>query len=93
MFTLVFRIPLKAWTPVVELFWWQALLTEKLITGWSRWSLGLLWLVLYTLAAIGSCLLLEGAHRKPARAWMRALSASLVFQALILLLAFRIAPE
>ena len=59
MFALAIRVPVTAWAPVVELFWWEALLTEKLFGQASRWIAGLIWLIVYTLAAISSCVLWE----------------------------------
>jgi len=93
MFTLAIRVPFVGWAPVFELFWWQALLSEKLISGWSRWTMGFLWLCLYTLAAVVSCMLLERSRIWSGRVWVRAVGSSILFEASILLVAFKVAPE
>lgn len=93
MLVLAIRIPIAAWTPLVELFWWQALLSDKMIGGWPRWVTGLLWLVVYTLFAAIACVLWERVRQGRGRVWLRALASSILFQTLILLLAFKLAPE
>ena len=94
MVVLTVRVALPTWRPVVELFWWQALLVEKMLPAAPAWVARGLWLLVYLTIGVALWFLME--RRRPRgqqHRWRRALLASLAVQGVLVSLAMVIAPE
>ena len=92
--TLAVRIVAPLWHFVVELFWWQALLVEKIFGPMPRTATCALWLVLY-LALAAACWWIVDARRRlsTGHVWRRAMLSSVLVQVLLLGIAMLVAPE
>ena len=94
MFTLTVRIPTRIWYPVLELFWGQALLIEKILPLGLLWASKPLWLVILLSLAVGCWYLIErGQQRDSRHVCRRAFLFSVAVQAVWFGLAVFLAPE
>lgn len=94
MFTLTVRIPTRIWYPVLELFWGQALLIEKILPLGLLWVSKPLWLLILLLLAVGCWYLIEKQKLRDGRhVWRRAFLLSVAVQAVWFGLAVFFAPE
>jgi hypothetical protein len=93
MLVLSVRISLPAWRPVGELFWWQALLLEKLLSSVHPMFARMILLVVYLAAGLAGWKILERSVQARHRAWTLAFIWSVAVQAALLGLGMWLAPE
>jgi hypothetical protein len=93
MAALSIRVASALWTPVVELFWWQALLFEKLLGTGHQLVARLGLLGVYVIGGLAFWRILRRLRSAERHRWPLALAGSAIVQLLLLGLGMWLAPE